>query len=176
MSLEEIKQLTELQQQEHDKTISMRTTSDLREKRKIEAERNILHKRIQKLETKIQDVKEKEALEELNKLLIENRYLIFLSVNGSKIEIPTDLKPEITFQPCEHKQKIFIGELLRNRDFPSNQRLLDMWKRLLSEDITTSLMLNCETCRKEKESKLVQWGIREDKPNGRANLVLRRLQ
>jgi hypothetical protein len=170
------KELANLQQQDQDLTISLRTTPDLRQKRKIEEQRNVIRSRIRELETKIQDVKEKEALEQLNKMLTENRYLLFLSVNGVKIEIPTDLKPEITFQPCKHKQKIFIAEILRNPSYPSNVNLLQTWQRLLSEDSTITTMRLCPECQKEKQSKLVQWGLKTEKPNGRATLVLRRLQ
>jgi hypothetical protein len=170
------KEINELNQKEQDMTISMRTTKDLRQKRKIEADRNIIRLKIQELETKLNETNEEKAKEELNKLLIENRYLIFLSVNGSKIEIPTDLKPEIKYQPCGHKQKIHIAELLRNPQFPSNVNLLTHWQQVLNNDITTTMMLNCEECRKQKQSKLTQWGLREDKPNGRANIILRKLQ
>jgi len=170
------KEIANLYTQDQELTISMRVTRDLREKRKIESARNILRKRIQELETKIQDVKEKEALEDLNKLLIEHRYLIFLSVNGARIEIPTNLQVELTFQPCKHKTKVYIAELLRNPQFPSNTNLLDHWQRVLNNDITTTMMLNCSECQKQKQSKLVQWGIQQEKPNGRANIILRRLQ
>jgi len=170
------KSLSELYQKDQDLTISLRITPDLREKRKIEAERNLLRKEIQQLEAKLEAEREKQAEQQLKTLLEENRVFIFVSVNGVKIEIPSDLKPEIKYQPCGHKQKIFIGELLRNPQFPSNVNLLTHWQRVLNNDITTTMMLNCTECQKQKQSKLVQWGLREDKPNGRANLVLRRLQ
>jgi hypothetical protein len=67
-------------------------------------------------------------------------------------------------------------ELLRNPQYPSNTNLLNHWQRMLKEDVTISTMLLCPQCRKEKESKLVVWGLKTEKPHGRANIVLRRLQ
>jgi hypothetical protein len=170
------KQLANLYMQENDLKSRIMAETHFPTKRNLMEQKAKLYERIQQIERKLDEIKEENAKEELNKLLIEHHRLIFLSVNGVKIEIPTDLKPEIKYQPCGHKQKIHIAELLRNPQFPSNTNLLDHWQRTLKEDVTISTMLLCPQCRKEKESPLVQWGLRSEKPSGRANIVLRRLQ
>jgi hypothetical protein len=178
MSMNELeKQLSTLYQEEGDLKSRIMAETHFPTKRQLMEQKAKLYERIQQIERKLDEIKEENAKEELNKLLIEHRYLIFLSVNGRKLEVPENLQVELTFEPCHHKSKIFIGELLRNPQFPSNTNLLDHWQRLLTEDTTITTMRLCEQCRKDRESLKAKLGFwQPERPIGRANIVLRRLQ
>jgi hypothetical protein len=177
MNIEETKLLADLYQQKQDIETSMMTTRDFKLKRKLEEEKGKIWLQICELETKIQHVKEKEAEKTLETLVKENRVFIFVSANGKRLEISEKLEVELVFEPCKHRETIKVMELLRNPQYPSNTNLLDHWQRLLSEDSTITTMRLCEQCQKDRESLKAKLGFwQPERPIGRANLVLRRLQ
>jgi len=171
------KELSNLYEKDQNLTISMRVATDLRVKRQIEEQRNTVRKQIQKLEMELETEKEKQAEQQLKTLLEENRLFIFVGGNGKRLEISEKLEIELVFEPCKHRQTIKVMELLRNPQYPSNTNLLNTWGRLMSENVTVSTMKNCEQCLKERQSLKAKLGLwQPEKPLGRANLVLRRLQ
>jgi hypothetical protein len=177
MSMNELeKQLSTLYKEEGDLKSRIMAETHFPTKRNLMEQKAKIYERIQQLEMKIEAEKEKQAEQQLKKLLDEYRLFIFVSSNGKRVEIFEDLQIELTFEPCHHKSKIFIGELLRNPQFPSNTNLLDHWQRLLSEDTTITTMRLCEQCRKEREGIKAKLGWQPEKPTGRANIILRRLQ
>jgi hypothetical protein len=171
------KELSSLYQQENDLKSRIMAETHLPTKRQLMEQKSKIWLQIRKLEFKIEQQREKQANETLESLLKQQKPFIFVSSNGRKLEIPENLQVELTFEPCHHKSKIFIGELLRNPNYPQNINLLQTWQRLLSEDSIITTMVNCETCRKERASLKAKLGLwQPEKPLGRANIVLRRLQ
>ena len=173
--------LVELWQQKENLSIKMRCEPDLRLKRKIELEKATIHKQISELQQKVDVEKDNEAIEQINKMLKDNILLIHVECNKYRIQPKETV--EITFKPCSHKKKLKLAELLRAyttfeaRNVPeSNNRLLQRWEREIKHGQTFFVTFNCNQCKKEKHKLKITWGRRNDKPVGKAIVIVRMLQ
>lgn len=155
----------------------------LPKKREIQRERSKTLNKIMAIQEQIENIREKQAEEQIERLLKENRDLIFLSLNGIKTAIPENLEVELKFQPCKHKKRIQVKEFLRSYEFRENKKIPNtntslqiQWHQLLGTNAVIEGLLNCAKCKTQKESKLAKLRIWDNSPLGSIRWTLRKLQ
>lgn len=163
--------LKELQAEAFDLHCEIVGTSLLRRKRQLMKEENVILGKIRILQMEHEANREESAKKDLHALLTDP--LLFVSINRKKQTITKDLTVELIFNPCKHKKRIKIQELLRGythtegKRVPlSEQNLYMQWKLLFEMDSSASGSRNCEQCQKEKTSIKAKWGRWNNKPIG----------
>jgi hypothetical protein len=178
------KQLRDLNEKHWNLTLDLHAERHPRKKEKIQEQKDFVYKQIQELKEKIEEQKNKEALPQTDAVIKENRQTFYLGMNGVRIPIPENLELELKYEPCGHKKKMPLREILRkfdyhnDRNFPEpNTYLLQRWEGVFQRNETYHPAFNCEQCRKEADDLLTKMHIRKGNAVvGVCRLVVRTLQ
>jgi hypothetical protein len=174
MNIQELEaKMRELSEKERDIDIRFRNATDPRDKPRFELEKGKVFKEIQEVQTQIKKLKDKNAENQNNELLNDGMPFIVVTVNGKRIQASE--KIEITFEPCHHKLKIPLRDVIKNQN-DSNITLLERWQRILSQGESYQPVFYCHECKREEKELEKKGRHISNRINGTATVIIRKLQ
>ena len=183
ISMNEVEEkLKELYQRESDLGSKIVAQKHLPTKRVMLEEKGKLYEEIQALERKREDQRNKEALPCIDKLIKDNIESMYISINGARI--PATETIELQFEPCHHKKKMPLREIIRRYEFREEHNfpephtyLLQRWQGIFTRGDIFQPVFSCSQCRQEQDDLLAKMHIRRGNAViGHCRVIVRTLQ
>lgn len=99
-------------------------------------------------------LQEAEALEKINDLFRNTKYIVIVEVNGYRITLDKDFSFLLKFN-CGHTRQMHISEMLSyQKSCPNKHVLLTRWQSILSSETSLTTSFSCDKCKQAKARKL----------------------
>lgn len=106
------------------------------------------------LRDKKEALQEIEALQKINDLFRNTKYIVIVEVNGYRVTLDKDFSFVLKFS-CGHTRPMHISEMLSyQKSCPNKHVLLTRWQSILSSQTSLSTSFSCDKCKQAKAKKL----------------------
>jgi hypothetical protein len=142
-------------------------------KRELDKQAEEVDTKLGHIKSEIDAITEEEALPKVAHLYKENRGIIKVMINNSRIQVAENLDVVVPFSGCTHTLKMSAYELLRFQSTMSrNTALLEAWQMALREGSTITKSILCPQCLKEKKKQLEKGFNTPSKRTGSADVTI----
>jgi hypothetical protein len=141
-------------------------------KEKIIERQGVVFKRKIEIQSRLEQIKESQALPKAADLVRNTRNDIVLKINDERQRIPESLLVELRFT-CGHTLKVEAHKLfLLQTNIKSNTHLLEFWKTTLTNHENHQKLLVCERCQRKRKAYIAKNHTVPNTRSGTARLIM----